>query len=155
MQTMRDSLDQLKLTVDAIHLQNGDVTSLLANLRYRLEPRFKASETELLWDVDLLEPLAQLDSQGMRHLQFIVYESLSNVLQHAHASMLCIELHATAQGGATLRIIDNGRGFDPQTMKSNGFSSIRERAALIGAVLCIDGTPGRTMVELKLSSKSS
>jgi hypothetical protein len=35
LQTLRDSLDQLKLTIDAMHLPPGDVTALLANLRHR------------------------------------------------------------------------------------------------------------------------
>ena len=36
--TLRDSLDQLKLSIDAMHLPAGDVTGLLANLRFRLAP---------------------------------------------------------------------------------------------------------------------
>jgi hypothetical protein len=35
LQTLRDSLDQLKLTIDAMHLPPGDVTALLVNLRHR------------------------------------------------------------------------------------------------------------------------
>ena len=86
-------------------------SALLANLRYRLEPRFAASDIELQWDVDVMEPVARLDSQGMRHLQFMLFEALSNVLQHAAATVLRIEASAT-DGGAVLRIVDNGRGFD-------------------------------------------
>jgi len=49
LQTLRESLDQLKLSIDAMNLPRGDITALLANLRYRLEPRFKASDIELQW----------------------------------------------------------------------------------------------------------
>ena len=59
--TLRDSLDHLKLSMDALHLLPGDVTALLANLRYRLTPRFAALDIELCWDVDALEPLTRLD----------------------------------------------------------------------------------------------
>jgi signal transduction histidine kinase len=111
LQTLRDSLDQIKLSIDAMHLPAGDVTGLLANLRYRLEPKLNAADIELLWDVDLIEPLERLDAVGMRHLQFMVLESLSNVLQHAHASKLRIE--AKAQGRwVVVRIADNGVGYD-------------------------------------------
>ena len=150
LQTLRDSLDQLKLSIDALHLPPGDITGLLASLRYRLQPRFVASDIELQWDVDLLPPLARLDGPAMRHLQFMVFEALHNVLQHAQASVLRIELRATAQGGAQLRVVDNGCGFDPDRVKRRGLGSLRERAAAIDARLEIVGSPGNTVVEIVL-----
>lgn len=150
LQTLRDSLDQLKLSIDAMHLPAGDVTALLANLRYRLESRFKASDIELQWDVDLLEPLAGLDDKAMRQLQFMVFEALSNVLQHARASVLRIELRAMPDGGARLLVIDNGIGFELGSVQQRGLSSLRERAAAIGAQLVVDSAPGRTVVEIRL-----
>ncbi|MGH8849282.1 MAG: hypothetical protein ACREXQ_18835, partial [Polaromonas sp.] len=72
----------------------GDVTALLANLRYRLEPRFAASDIELQWGVDLLEPVERLDAQAMRQLQFMVFEALS--IQCAAA---CPRQRAAHRGG--------------------------------------------------------
>ncbi len=148
--TLRESLDQLKLSIDALNLPPGDITALLANLRYRLEPRFKASDIELRWDVDLIAPLMRLDDKAMRQLQFMVFEALSNVLQHAHASVLRIELRTTARGGAQLLVIDNGCGFEPERVKRRGLSSLRERAAVIDAGLVITSVPGHTVVEIVL-----
>jgi signal transduction histidine kinase len=112
LQTLRDSLDQLKLQIDSMNLPPGDVTALLANLRYRLEPRFAASDIELQWDVDLIAPVQRLDAHAMRQLQFMVFEALSNVLQHAQASVLRIE--AGVMGGTVqLRVIDNGAALTP------------------------------------------
>ena len=139
-----------KLSIDAINLPPGDITALLANLRYRLEPRFKASDIELKWDVDLLPPLLRLDHKAMRQLQFMVFEALSNVLQHAHASVLRIELHATVQGGAQLLVIDNGCGFELDRVKRRGLGSLRERAAAIDARIEIVSEPGNTVVEIVL-----
>jgi signal transduction histidine kinase len=153
--TLRDSLDQLKLSIDAMNLAPGDITALLANLRYRLEPRFAASDIELQWDVALLAPLAWLDAKAMGHLQFMVFEALSNVLQHAHASVLRIELRATPGGGAQLRVIDNGCGFDPDRVTRKGLSSLRERATAMGARLEISSTPGGTVVEIELEQGPS
>lgn len=148
--TLHESLDHLKLTIDAMNLPTGDLTALLANLRYRLEPRFKASDIELLWDVDLLAPLARLDDKAMRHLQFMVFEALSNVLQHAQASRLRIQLKAIPSSGAQLTITDNGCGFDPARENHKGLSSLRERAAAIGANLRITSVPGQTVVDIVL-----
>lgn len=147
--TLRDSLDQLKLSIDAMNLPPGDVTALLANLRYRLEPRFLASDITLRWAVELIEPLSRLDSSAMRQLQFMVFEALSNVLQHAKATELCIEAVATERG-VRLRIVDNGSGFDTTLVWRNGLLAMRERARAIGAVLELHSGPGRTVVEIQL-----
>ena len=151
LQTLRESLDQLKLSIDVMNLPPGDVTALLANLRYRLEPRLKASDIELQWDVDLIEPLARLDDKTMRQLQFMVFEALSNVLQHARATELRIELRGTPGGGVLLRVIDNGCGFDAQRVHPKGLGSLRERAVAIGARLDVSSVPGRTVVEIGLA----
>jgi signal transduction histidine kinase len=79
----------------------------------------------------------------------MVFEALSNVLQHAGASMLRIEASALA-AGARLRIVDNGKGFDVDAPLRNGLASMRARAALIGAVLTLASEPGRTVVEILL-----
>lgn len=150
LQTLRDSLDQLKLSIDAMNLPPGDVTALLANLRYRLEPRLQASDIALRWAVELIEPLQRLDAGAMRQLQFMVFEALSNVLQHAQATELCIEAVAAEQG-VRLRIVDNGRGFDATAPWRKGLLAMRERARAIGAVLSLQSAPGRTVVEIQLS----
>jgi signal transduction histidine kinase len=151
LQTLRDSLDQLKLSIDAMNLPQGDVTALLANLRYRLEPRFAASDVELQWHVDAMEAVRGFDGAAMRHLQFMLFEALSNVLQHAHARVLRIEAR-TAEAGAQLKIIDDGRGFDVRRPLRRGLASMHERAAAIGAQLSFNSQPGRTVVEILLPS---
>jgi signal transduction histidine kinase len=147
--TLRDSLDQLKLSIDAMSIPAGDVTALLASLRYRLAPRFLASDLALHWDVDEIRPVAGMDTGGMRQLQFMLLESFSNVLQHARAHVLEIQAHAH-QHGARLRIIDDGIGFDRTALSRNGLRSMQDRANAIGAKLTVDSRPGRTIVEIIL-----
>lgn len=146
LRTLRDSLDQLKLSIDSIHLPAGDVGALLAALRYRLAPRLAASEIQLEWAVEVLPPVARLDVQAMRQLQFLLFEVISNVMQHANASMLRIE--AALQAGALqLRAIDNGVGFDA----TRAPRALQQRALAIGARLAIESRPGRTVVELQFA----
>jgi signal transduction histidine kinase len=147
--TLRESLDQLKLSIDAMTLPAGDVTALLANLRYRLEPRFKASDIELHWDVELLEALTRLDDKGMRSLQFLVYGAIANVLQHSGATNLRVEAHRYKQG-IQVCIVDNGCGFDTTLPKRKGLLSMEERARVIGARLEVTSSPGATAVEIWL-----
>lgn len=143
LRTLRDSLDQLKLSIDSIHLPPGDVGALLAAARYRLEPRLAGAGIALEWAVDELAPVPRLDAQAMRQLQFLLFEAISNVLQHAQAKVLRIE--AGMQGGTLLlRVIDNGKGFDAALAPR----ALSERAGAIGARLAVESRPGRTVVQL-------
>lgn len=164
LQTLRDGLDQLKLSIDSIHLAPGDVTSLLANMRYRLGPRFAGMGIELQWDVDLLPICGELDASAMSELQFMLFEALSNVLQHARARVLRVEGHARtsracgpphSEGAKMdqvyLRLIDDGCGFDPALKQRNGLATMHERAQSIGAQLRITSQPGHTVVEIELA----
>jgi len=148
--TLGESLDQLKLSIDAMNLPPGDITALLANLRYRLEPRLKASDIDLQWGVDLIVPVEHLDDKAMRQLQFMVYEALSNVMQHAHATTVRIEA-ARTENGVRLRVIDNGCGFDVTQPWRKGLLSMRDRATGIGGRLVLRSVPGNTVVEIMIA----
>lgn len=149
--TLRDSLDQLKLSIDAIHLPPGDVGALLANIRYRLESRIVACGVELQWDVEELEPITRLDANAMGQLQFMLFEAFSNVLQHAHASTLRVVAVPLAPGnqGLQLQIIDNGVGYDSDAPMRNGLRSMQNRAQAIGVALHFSSEPGRSVVEIR------
>ncbi len=151
--TLHDSLDHLKLSIDAIHVPPGDVGALLANIRYRLESRIQACGIELQWDVEELQPLARLDSSAMGQLQFMLYEAFSNVLQHAQATMMRVAANPIDDTGAGmhLQIIDNGTGYDTQAPHRNGLRSMQQRAQAIGVTLRLTSEPGRSVVEITAS----
>jgi len=151
LQTLRDSLDQLKLSIDAMTLPPGDITALLANLRYRLEPRLKACGIELAWAVDQLAPVARLDAGAMRQLQFMLFEAISNVMQHARASRLSIEAQQTAQG-VRIGVLDNGCGFDVDGVSRRGLRLMQERAAAIGARMQVHSQAGQTTLAILLTA---
>jgi hypothetical protein len=71
------------------------------------------------------------------------------VLQHAHARHITFEAWPRGEG-VVLRVVDDGRGFDPAQARGKGLPSMRERAQALGARLGIESQPGRTAVELTL-----
>lgn len=86
--SLRDSLMQLKLSIDAMSLPRGDVNALMASLRFRLESRIAQAGIALRWKVDALPMWRAPAGRGddaMRDLQFVLLEAISNVLQHANA----------------------------------------------------------------------
>lgn len=150
-QTLRDSLDQLKLSIDAMNLPLGDVNALLASLRYRLQRRIESAGLVLHWAVEPLPPwpAGQVDAAAMHHLQFIVFECLSNALQHAQATALTVSAAMDlGDEGLCITLADNGCGLscDP----SAALHTVRERAALIGAALRVESNAPGTRVVLTL-----
>ena len=143
---------QLKLSIDAMNVVPGDINALLANIRYRLEPRFQTCGITLVWEVDLLEPVASVDVGAMAQLQFMLFEAFSNALQHANAQTLRVVARPlTPQGlGVLLQIIDDGRGFDTTRPRQKGLLSMQERARAIGVTLVITSAPGRTVVGITM-----
>jgi signal transduction histidine kinase len=71
-------------------------------------------------------------------------EALNNTAKHAGARAVVITLEVSA-GELSLRVRDDGRGFDPEKSFPGhlGLDSMRERAASVGGVILIDSAPGR------------
>jgi two-component system sensor histidine kinase UhpB len=86
--------------------------------------------------------------------QLVIYrvtqESLSNVVQHAGAKAVDVELSFI--GRTVLRVSDDGRGFTGPRNGGLGLSGMRERALLAGGQLSIWSDPGHgTRVELTIA----
>ena len=79
-------------------------------------------------------------------VQVVLYrlcqEGLNNIAKHARANQVTIHLHYTLES-ATIRIQDNGRGFDPEQIPSGhyGLSMMHQRAQAIGAQLTVASQP--------------
>jgi signal transduction histidine kinase len=81
----------------------------------------------------------------------IAQEALSNIARHSGADHAVVEWRVHPGRQATLRIADNGQGFDPDapTPGHFGLESMRSRAREIGAALTLISAPGNG-VELRV-----
>lgn len=147
LESLRESMSQLKLSIDAINLPVGDVNALLASLRYRLQARIEASGVELHWDVRQLPPWPTGTHDAMRHLQFLLFEALSNVMQHSQATTVTLAARGVA-AGIEVSLSDDGLGMSGQ--EGNGLRSMRERAAALSASLSVVTGAHSTRVEILL-----
>ena len=79
----------------------------------------------------------------------VAQEALTNVTRHAGATIVELDL-AEEQGGAELRVSDDGGGFDPSVIARNsegptgglGLIGMAERARLVGGELDVRSAPG-------------
>ena len=121
-------------------LDTGGITAALDRLAQRYE-RETAIAVTVRADVD-----TALDRDLEVVLLRCAQEGLANVRKHSGASSAALTLTATTNG-ISLRVADNGSGFDP-TADSSGFglSGMRERLALVGGTLDVaSGAEGTTL----------
>jgi len=151
----RAALDELRMAVDAMQPVNGDLATVLATLRYRLQPRFSAAGIDVDWQVDELPPTDSLTPQVVLQIQRILLEAFTNVLRHANATRIRVAAHAQDLQAPTLvmEIVDNGVGLngDHPPAHGQGLRNMHARAVSIGARLEMTGLPGQgTQVQLTL-----
>jgi signal transduction histidine kinase len=74
----------------------------------------------------------------------VVQEGLTNIVRHAHAKQVHLEL-STSSSGYLLKLTDDGQGFDakdPTFRWSHGLTGMRHRVRALGGRFTIDSNPG-------------
>lgn len=133
----------LVLELRPAELSEAPLHDLLEGLVIALE-----SHKSLKVTIDL--ELVELDASTRLAFYRVAQEALGNIAKHAHASAVQITLSKGDE--ITLRICDNGHGFDAGTVPAGhlGLIIMRERADEVGATLTVDSSPGRG-TEIRLS----
>jgi signal transduction histidine kinase len=87
--------------------------------------------------------ITNLNEDRLHALLQITREALSNIVRHAHATEVYVDLHETPTH-VTLVISDNGRGFDPKTTPPGiGLRNIRQRVRQLEGTVEIESRLGR------------
>ena len=155
---VKAALDEMRLAVDSMQIGDGDLTTALATLRWRVQPRLQAAGLALHWDVHELPALPGMTPTVVLQVQRIVLEALTNVVKHARAGNVWVNCRAEsgAQGvrQMVLEVADDGVGLagpaQPSPAGGQGVASMQARAASLGAGLVLaarDG--GGTVVRLR------
>jgi PAS domain S-box-containing protein len=131
-----------------------DALGLEAALRWQAGMLFRSAAIELLPDIQSLprRPQGDIEQACFR----IAQESLTNVLRHARASQVSLQLHDVDDRGLHLRVRDDGEGFDPEGPRGLGLIVMRERAQSVGGTLRIESAHGAgTLIDLYLPYRIS
>lgn len=126
-----------------------DALGLEAALRWQAGVLFRSAAIELLPDIQALprRPAGDIEQACFR----IAQESLTNVLRHARASQVNLQLHDVDDQGLHLQVRDDGEGFDPDGPRGLGLIVMRERAQSVGGTLRIESAHGAgTLIDLYL-----
>ncbi|WP_312238118.1 PAS domain S-box protein [Stenotrophomonas sp.] len=131
-----------------------DALGLEAALRWQAGMLFRSAAIELLPDIQSLprRPQGDIEQACFR----IAQESLTNVLRHARASQVSLQLHDVNDRGLHLQVRDDGEGFDPEGPRGLGLIVMRERAQSVGGTLRIESAHGAgTLIDLYLPYRTS
>jgi two-component system, NarL family, sensor histidine kinase DesK len=134
-ETARQALTEVRSTVGALRAANLEAELAAA-------PRVLADagiETRVVGTV------ADTDPRHRTLLAWVLRESVTNVVRHARASMVSIELSPTG-----LVVADDGTGLAANDRhEGNGLTGMRERVSAAGGTLHLSSGPG-TRVEVVL-----
>jgi two-component system, NarL family, sensor histidine kinase UhpB len=95
-----------------------------------------------------------LDPQVELVVYRVAQEALTNVLRHADAAEIVVELRR-ADGFLTLRVADDGVGLDHRANRGGGLQGMRERALLVGGRILVRELDPGTEVSLRLPVDSA
>lgn len=148
------ALLELHSVIHFAHSGDESVVQSLGSLRYRLQKVVEREGVDLVWQVRHDIPDDVLNGVPAYHFIKIVQEALSNVLQHAHATRLIVQVSSPAPARILmLRIVDNGCGIGQcgSAAHGRGLEGMFRRAHLLGAKLTIEPVPeGGTSVRLSV-----
>jgi len=115
--------------IDDLHPQALSILGLEATLSNSLEKRIQATE-QLKWSLSVEQQSDQLLSAANQlNLYRILLELSQNVIRHAQAKKLTIQLRKHRDGKIRVRITDDGIGFNRNeiSISSHGLANIRTR----------------------------
>ena len=144
------NIDEIVWAVDP---GNDSLEKFASYICHMAEELLKVTPVNCRLDVPPILPNYYLGSDVRHNLFLVVKESLNNVVKHAHASEVSVQMRMNGSE-FTILIEDNGRGFEAADSKpfALGLSNMRKRMEKIGGKQELDSRPGKgTRVTLSIN----
>jgi signal transduction histidine kinase len=138
----------LRIMVDALGNEDGDLANAMADFRYRSERTLFGTDVAIDWDI-MIEKDTCLAPTVILQILRILQEALTNALRHSGARQVTVSLKA-AQGRLSAGVADNGKGIAGRGQGGRGMANMRRRCNEIGARLEITDTGPGTRVALTM-----
>lgn len=133
-QTMRDTVWMLS---------NYDAQNLWERMHQYGQEFLPVNGISLDWRVPENAPSASFVVK--KNVLLAYKEALNNTVKHANATHVSVQLTHATPNAFTLKITDNGTGFDPTAARQqgNGLRNFEGRMAELGGTLCVDSAVGQ------------
>ncbi len=147
----RSGLNETRRALKALRASPIDDLGLRLSLQKLAESA--AERGKLSLSLSLPEQITSLSPDVEQCLYRIAQESLENVVYHANAQTLLVQL-TMSEETIRLKVKDDGLGFDVKQSQATGhygLAGMRERAQAVGGDLTISSHPGQgTQIQLTL-----
>lgn len=133
------------------HLLGRDITDdvelggYITALCDRLHEFYKLDERPIVLDCKPADTLAMLNVETCTTIGIVINELVANALEHAFEKppgRIRISTAPDDDGGMTVRVEDNGRGFQGTAPGSVGLAVARRLASWVGGALSLASAPG-------------
>lgn len=146
-----DTINELRDTIWAMNKEVISLEDLCARIA-GLISKAKGSCPHISFELhidELMPEKVHLNSLEGVNIYRIAQEALNNAIKHAESSKIEIFLSPEGENQISLSVMDDGKGFEKETLQGNGMSTMRTRAERIGKELRIESIPGNgTLVSI-------
>lgn len=160
-ETLRGALSDLRGIINDASNPSLDLEEALADLRHETADRVESAGLALRWEARDGRPDEAVPARVLHVLRPLIREAVSNVLKHARASRLTVEIRRES-AAVTVVVEDDGAGFDPAAVRrGHGLDNLQARAASLGGsarwTAGAEGKGARAifMLPLKFTDKES
>lgn len=151
---IRAAMQDLRLIVDSLSPNDGDLVSVLAMFRHRIQPLIERNGLKFEWRVADLPALPDIGPEETLNVLRILQEAVTNIIHHANASRITVETRM-ADDGIELSISDDGCGFDTAVPQGHGLANMRRRARVINGRIDITSDERGTTIQIFLPQGKS
>ncbi|PUZ27092.1 Signal transduction histidine kinase [Chitinophaga costaii] len=140
-------VDKMGEIIWAMNSSNDSLENLIAYMRSFVADFLEHAHIEHAFYIPESIPDIKLSGGTRRNIYLAVKESVNNVMKHAQATEVIIELKIE-DSKMTILIRDNGRGFDPEKVRlfGNGLKNIQKRMQAVGGYADISTNKGTTVL---------
>lgn len=129
-------VDSVRQIVWSLNPANDSIYATVATLRSYTVETLRDSGIETTVTISADDEGLELPLSVRRNLYLFVKEAVNNIVRHAHATKAEFAVSAI-NSVLTVRISDNGCGYDQYTQEGNGIVNMKKRIHSIGGTLTI------------------
>ncbi|MGW4033565.1 GAF domain-containing sensor histidine kinase [Streptomyces sp. NPDC004838] len=147
-----EAADELRAAVVELRPAALDEDGLVNTLRTHVQVLDRAHSARVTFDTWGAKALPAAQEEALLR---VAQEALHNALRHSGADRVDVVLARRGPSGAILSVTDNGKGFEPRTVRRAGrhlgLVSMRDRASGVGGRLTVHSAPGKgTTIEMEV-----
>lgn len=147
-QTARQALDDLRLVIYSLDLDDRELPLALANFRERLIPQLQRAGVDLAWSMAELPEVSGVTPGSALAVLRILQEAVTNALRHGPARRIAIR-GARIDGGAAIVVENDGTPY-ADGPAGFGLANMRRRAAQLDGEVRIAPCDGGTRLIVRL-----